>query len=178
VPGTIRRLSVGVVVNHKKTPDKDGKPGRSIPMTKAELDQVTALAREAVGFSRERGDSVNVANVPFAVTEAEVIPELPLWKNPDVIALAREVGKYLVFGLIVFLLWTRILRPLFETFAAAARRVELEEEAKAEQVHDALTGARGPSYEEKLQQARDLAKQNPKTVANVIKEWIGGNESR
>jgi len=178
VPGTIRRLSVGVVVNHKKAPEKDGKPGRPIPMTKAELDQVTALAREAVGFSAERGDSVNVANVPFAAVEAEVVPELPIWKNPDVIALARELGKYLVFALVAYLLWAKILRPLFETYAAAARRVELEEEARAEQVHDALSGARGPTYDEKLQQARDLAKQDPKTVANVIKEWIGGSESR
>lgn len=179
VPGTIRRLSVGVVVNQKKGPEKDGKPGRPIPMTKAELDQVTALAREAVGFSVERGDSVNVANVAFAPVEAEAVPELPIWKNPELIALAREIGKYAVFALIAWLLWARILRPLFETYAAAARRMELEEEAKAEQVQDAMTGeTRGPTYDEKLQQARDLARQDPKTVASVIKEWIGGNEPR
>ena len=177
-PGTIRRLSVGVVVNHKKAPEKDGKPGKPIPLTKSELEQVTALAREAVGFSQDRGDSLNVANVSFAPVEQQVVPELPIWKNPDVIAIARELGKYLVFGLIVYLLWTRVLRPLFEMFAAAARRMELEEEAKAERAHDSLMGHRGPTYEEKLQNARDMARQDPKSVANVIKEWVGGNEPR
>lgn len=178
VPGTIRRISVGVVVNHKKTPDKDGKPGKAIPLTDAELKQVTALAREAVGFSQERGDSVNVANVPFAPTEKEVVPELPLWKNPDVIALAREAAKYLIFALVVYLLWTKVFKALFEMFAAAAKRMELEEEAKANRAHDVLMGHSGPSYDDKLQQARDLAKQDPKLVANVIKEWVGGNEPR
>ena len=178
MPGTIRRLSVGVVVNHKKGPEKDGKPGKATPLTDAELKQVTALTREAVGFSQERGDSVNVANVPFAAVEKEVVPELPLWKNPDVIAFAREVGKYLIFALVVYLLWTKVLKALFEMFAAAAKRMELEEEAKAERAHDEMMGHRGPSYDVKLQQARDLAKQDPKVVANVIKEWVGGNESR
>lgn len=178
VPGTVRRISVGVVVNHKKGPVKDGQPGKPMPLTKAELDQVTALAREAVGFSQERGDSLNVANVSFAPVEREAVPELPIWKSPELIAIAREAAKYLVFGLIVWLLWTRALHPMFEAFAAAARRMELEEEAKAERAHNAIMGHGGPSYEEKLQNARDMARQDPKAVANVIKEWVGGSEPR
>lgn len=179
VPGTIRRLSVGVVINHKKGPEKDGKPGKALPLTDAELRQVTALAREAVGFNAARGDSVNVANVPFAATEKEVVPDLPLWKNPGVIELVREVGKYVVFAVIVYLLWTKIFKALFEMFASAAKRIEAEEAAQAERAHEALLHPRqGPSYDEKLQQARALAKQDPKVVANVIKEWVGGNEPR
>ena len=178
-PGTIRRLSVGVVVNHKKGPEKDGKPGKPIPLSDAEVRQITALAREAVGFSQERGDSLNVANVAFAATEKEIIPDLPLWKNPELIAIAREAVKYLVFALIVYLLWTRVFKTLFEMFASAAKRIEEEEAAEAERAHEAaLHPHTGPTYEEKLQQARGLAKQDPKAVANVIKEWVGGNEPR
>ncbi|MDD5247953.1 MAG: flagellar basal-body MS-ring/collar protein FliF [Rhodocyclaceae bacterium] len=179
VPGTIRRLSVGVVVNHKKGAEKDGKPGKPIPLTDAELKQLTALAREAVGFNQERGDSVNVANVAFAATEKEIVPELPFWKNPDVIAFAGEAVKYLVFAVIVYLLWTKIFRALFEMFATAAKRIEIEQATQAEKAQEALLHPhQGPSYDTKLQQARDLAKQDPKIVANVIKEWVGGNEPR
>ncbi len=179
VPGAIRRLSVGVVINHKKGPEKDGKPGKSMPLTDAELKQVTALTREAVGFSQERGDSVNVANVSFAATEKEVIPELPLWKNPDVIDFVREAGKYLMFAIVVYLLWNKVFKALFEMFASAAKRIEAQEAAQAEAAKEALLHPhQGPSYETKLQQARDLAKQDPKAVANVIKEWVGGNEPR
>ena len=61
VPGTVRRLSVAIVVNHRKDPSKP----KPIPLSAAELQQITDLAREAMGFSRERGDTLNVANVPF-----------------------------------------------------------------------------------------------------------------
>ena len=177
VPGAVRRLSVGVIVNHKKGPEKDGKPGKALPLTDAEIKQITALAREAVGFSQVRGDSLNVTNAPFAPVEKEAVPELPLWKNPEVIALAREAGKYLVFALIAYLLWIKMLKPMFEMFAAAAKRVEVEEEAQAEAAHHAVVlGEHGIDYETKLQQARDLARSDPKLVANVIKEWVGGNE--
>ncbi|MBI4984680.1 MAG: flagellar M-ring protein FliF [Rhodocyclales bacterium] len=177
-PGVVRRLSVGVVVNHKKGPEKDGKAGKPVPLSETELKQVTALVREAVGFSQERGDSVNVANVPFAAQEREIVPEMPIWKNPDLLALLREAAKYLAFGVVVYLLWTKVFKALFEMFAAAAKRIEMEEQAKAEEVQEAASGHRGPTYDVKLQQARDLAKQDPKLVANVIKEWVGGNESR
>ena len=179
VPGTIRRLSVGVVVNQKKGPEKDGKPGKSTPLTDAELKQITALAREAVGFSQERGDSLNVANVAFAPTEKEIVPELPLWKNPEVVSFAGEGLKYLIFAVVVYLLWAKIFRALFEMFASAAKRMEIEHATQAERAQDALLHPhQGPSYDAKLQQARDLAKQDPKIVANVIKEWVGGNEPR
>ena len=78
----------------------------------------------------------------------------------------------------MYLLWTKVFKSLFEMFAAAAKRMELEREAMADEAHEAALGHHGPTYETKLQQARDLAKQDPKLVANVIKEWVGGNESR
>lgn len=178
VPGVIRKLSVGVVVNYKKGPEKDGKPGKPLALTDAEIKQINALTREAVGFTQERGDSVNVANVPFAPEEKEVVPETPIWKNADLLAFLREVGKYLVFAGIVYLLWTKVFKSLFEMFAAAAKRMEIQQEAIAHEAEEIAAGHHGPSYETKLQQARDLAKQDPKTVANVIKEWVGGNEPR
>lgn len=178
-PGTVRRLSVGVVVNHKKGPEKNGVPGKPIPLTEAEIRQVTALAREAVGFSQERGDSLNVASVAFAATEKEVIPETPLWKNPELLAIARDAVKYLAFALVAYLLWTKVFKALFEMFASAAKRIEAQEAAEAERAAVAAAHAHGgPPYDVKLQQARDMARQDPKVVANVIKEWVGGNEPR
>ena len=180
VPGTVRRLSVAVVVNHKKGPEKDGKPGKALPMSEAEMRQVNALVRDAVGFAQERGDSLNIANAPFAPADKEAVPDTPIWKNPDVIAFAREAAKYLVFALLAFLLWTKILKPLFEMFAAAAKRIEMEEAEKAAQAQEVIShdGHHHVSYDQKLQAAKSLAKQDPKMIANVIKEWVGGGEPR
>lgn len=180
VPGSVRRLSVGVVVNQKKGPEKDGKPGKPLPLTDAEIKQITALAREAVGFSQERGDSLNVANVAFAPQEKEAIPSLPLWKDPDVIEAARDIGKYLLLALIAYFIWTKILRSVWLEIQEAQRRAEAQRarEAAAAHARGEMTES-GMDYDSKLQQARDLAKADPKIVANVIKEWVGGsNEPR
>lgn len=176
-PGAVRRLAVAVVINHKFDPAKN----KSQPLTDTEIRQATALAQEAVGFSKERGDSLNIANVSFARIEQEAISDTPIWKDPWLLTTAKEIGRWLLFALIAWLLWTRAFKPLFEMFAAAARRVEAEQTAAAEAA--AVGGGEtrhanfGRSYDSKISQARDLAKQDPKLVAGVIKEWVGG-ESR
>jgi flagellar M-ring protein FliF len=176
VPGSVRRLSVGIVVNQKKGPEKDGKPGKPLPLTDAEIKQITALAREAVGFSQERGDSLNVANVAFAPQEKEAIPSLPLWRNPDVIEAVREIGKYLLLALLAYFIWTKILRSVWLEIQEAQRRSEAQRAREAAAAaHVPGEPGSGMDYETKLQQARDLAKADPRIVANVIKEWVGGS---
>jgi flagellar M-ring protein FliF len=173
-PGIVRRLAVAVVINHKNDPAKN----KSSPLTDTELKQATALAQEAVGFSRDRGDTVNVANVSFAKLEQEAVADFPIWKDPWLLTTIKEVGRWLLFAVLAWVLWTRAFKPLFEMFAAAAHRVEVEQAAAAEsspEIH--RHSVDGKNYDTKLAQARDLAKQDPKLVAGVIKEWVGG-ESR
>lgn len=169
-PGVVRRLAVAVVINHRT----DAK-GKSVPLSDAEMKQATALVQEAVGFDKTRGDTVNVANVSFAAAEREAVPSLPLWQDPWLIATAATVGKWLLYAVLAWLLWTKAFKPLFNMFAAAARRVEIEQAGRAEMAVEGQIGPRGPrNFDVKLQQARDLAKQDPKLVAGVIKEWVGG----
>ena len=175
--GLIKRLSVAVVVNHKKSaPDKEGKV-KSAPMSSAEMQQINELVREAMGYNKERGDTLNVANVSFNAGEKEVIPEAPLWKNPELIAMARESVKYIVVAIVALLLWNKMLKPLFQTWMKAAeeRRRML---ALANEQTELEQGMNTPKreYDAKLAGARDLAKQDPKVGANVIKGWVSGNE--
>jgi flagellar M-ring protein FliF len=170
VPGTVRRLSVAVVVNHKKDPTKP----KPVPLSPAELKQITDLAREAVGINAERGDTLNVTNAPFTTGEKDVIPDAPLWANAELISTLKELVKYLLIGGAVFWLWTRLLKPVMEKLmdeprqdAGKAERVEIS----ADEVQHAV-----PTYESKLAAARELAKQDPKAVANMIKEWVDGGE--
>lgn len=177
-PGIVRRLAVAVVINHKHDPAKN----KSLPLTDTELKQATALAQEAVGFSRDRGDTVNVANVSFARMEQEAVADFPIWKDPWLLTTLKEIGRWLVFAILAWLLWSKAFKPLFEMFAAAAHRVEVEQAAAAEAASESAPeirrhGGDVRNYDTKLAQARDLAKQDPKLVAGVIKEWVGG-ESR
>ena len=63
--GTVKRLSAAVVVNYRREADKDGKPAYKA-LSEVELAQITSLAREAMGFNQERGDTLNVVNAPFS----------------------------------------------------------------------------------------------------------------
>ncbi len=184
--GVVRRIAVAVVLNHKMDPAK----GKAKPLSDADLKQATALAQEAVGFNKERGDTVNVANISFVAAEPEVIADLPIWKDPWIMAMAKEAAKWLVFAMVAWLLWAKIFRPLIKLFSrtvepAIEAQEAAEEEAAAAAEAEAEAAAAGEehelghprNFEDKLRDAREMAKQDPKLVASLIKEWVGG-ESR
>lgn len=177
-PGMVKRLSVAVAVNHKRGPEKDGKPGKATPPSADELKRINDLVRQAVGFDDKRGDSINIAAASFVAPEPEVIPELPIWKDPSFIAFAKEAAQYLIFALVAFMIWTKLLKPVFEMLAATAHRIEAEEEAAAEIAAEEAAGihhVRGPTLDDRVKAAQDMAHQNPKVVAELIKEWMGAN---
>lgn len=174
VPGTIRRLSVAIVVNHKKEIAKDPTKAKSLPLTDAEMKQLTELAREAVGFNKERGDTLNVANAPFSPIEKDIVPDAPFWANAELIATLKEVAKYLLFAGLIFWLWTRLLKPtlgkLMET-ASTPRSDTADSTASGDTSHTPQM-----MYENKLAAARELAKKDPKIVASIVKGWVDGGE--
>lgn len=175
VPGTIKRLSVAVVINHK--PDEKGK---SAPLSATELKQITDIAREAMGFSQQRGDTLNVANANFSPPEKADIPDTPLWKDPETVSIGRDIFKYLAIAIVGWLIWSKMIRPTLDRMAA--------ESEKARQVTSNETGIMfsetgevidpQAAFDKKLSDAKSIAKQDPKLIANVIKEWMGGNEPR
>jgi flagellar M-ring protein FliF len=167
VPGTVRRISVAVVVNHKKGA-ANAKP---VALTPIELKQITDLAREAVGINTNRGDTLNVANAPFTEEVSAAIPDTPIWANTALIATLKEVGKYLLFAIGAFWLWSRIVKPMMGRLAETSpETAAMEPVMGANNIPHAA-----PSYEGKIAAARDMAKQDPKAVAHMIKEWVGGS---
>lgn len=176
--GSIRRLSVAVVMNNRSVTEK----GKIVskPYTDAENAQITALVKDAMGFDPKRGDSLNLLNKAFNTEQEPPAPELPLWKQPEMIALAKEILKYLLIaGGVGFLLFG-IIRPAFKNLAAqaAAQAEALAAAAAAEAArHHHGHGAgqyeeQKNSYEDNLQLAKDLTKSDPKIVASVVKEWV------
>ena len=194
--GGVKRISVAIVLNYKSETDKNGKV-TTRALTDVEKTQITDLAKEAMGFNKERGDTLNVVNSPFAGPEKEVIEEIPLWKQPENIALAKELGKYLLVGIVLAYLFFGYLKPMLykimgkdEAEQKEKERREQEEKEKlealereAEEEEDGtvvkLSGEEASqvakqtqSYESNLEMARTLARDDPRIVANVIKTWV------
>ena len=166
--GMVKRLSAAVVINHRKIVDAEGKSSLTA-LPADEMTQLTALTKEAMGFNTNRGDSVNVANAPFNIEAREATPEIALWQQPENIALAREVGKALAIAVLILYLLFGIVRPFFkqvnESLATAAIAPQLE----------ALPGSINveAGAPDNLQDtARALARQDPKIVASVVRNWV------
>ncbi|MHB1374199.1 MAG: flagellar basal-body MS-ring/collar protein FliF [Thauera sp.] len=179
--GQLKRLSVAVVVNNRTIPGTDGTP-TTVALTEEEIARITNLVREAVGYSADRGDTINVANSAFAAELSE--PVLPLWKDPEMIDLGKQGLNWLLVLLVVLLAYFGVIRPLLRTVVPpktkaeeAAAGEEAEGEEGEEGVRVTLSGAgEEESFEERLERARNLARNDPKTVANLIKDWMGVNE--
>lgn len=62
--GTIKRLSIAVLVDGVYVKNADGKESYT-PRGKDELDKIAALVKSAIGFEEDRGDTLEVVNMQF-----------------------------------------------------------------------------------------------------------------
>jgi len=175
--GGLKRLSVAVVVNYRKTVDKDGKVTMK-PLSPAEITQITNLVKEAMGYNQERGDTLNVVNSSFASQPPEIIPDVPLWKQPQTIDMALQAGKYLLMAVALLLLYLRMLKPMLKKIAEAPALPAPGHDAHLHHGGGddmmALPGQR--NYQENLARAQKLASEDPRVVANIVKTWVGSHE--
>jgi len=173
--GRIKRLSVAVVVNYRPSNNPDNP--QPAPLSDAELEKINNLVKEAMGFNAARGDTVNVVNAAFTDSQPETV-DLPIWKDAESMALIKEILKnLLVFGLAFYLVFG-VLRPLLrdlmkpvEAATPEGGAVALGGMSEAEQEVAAAATAED-SYAEHLRKTREFAKENPKVVAEIVKEWM------
>ncbi len=192
-PGDIRRLSVAVVVNHRRVEAEDGTVTHE-PLEDTELEQLTSLVKQAVGFVEERGDQVTVSNTNFLQLPEELVEETPIWQQ----AWIWRLGRQLLGPLMVLVLLFTVLRPAVRNLSAVVSEPESEpdeqgalppgeeapkaiedmtpreraelENQQAEEELQMLEGEEG--HEHRVDSVRDVVKENPARAAQVVKEWL------
>jgi flagellar M-ring protein FliF len=187
--GGIKRLTVGVVVNYRRSIDP--KTGKVVvkPLTAAEVAQINELVKQAMGYSQARGDTLNVTNAPFDGVDKPADEALEWWKDPANLPLAKDIAKYVFIAMVIAFLWYRILRPLlkpvmkqFDKAVEMPPEPEPEEpepepepdlEAEAAAMKEVEEQKQVMVYKSNLEMAKSLAQHDPRIVANVIKEWLG-----
>jgi flagellar M-ring protein FliF len=177
--GRIKRLSVAVVVNDHQIVDAKGKV-TSKPLTDAEKQQITELVKGVMGYDKERGDTLSVINSTFNKPQAEKPVEVPMWKDPSVIGMAKEGGKYLLYAALVLFIFMKlkpIVRGILAPRVLEAPAPALLPAAEGELVGEAAlpAPAKPDRYDASLENAKQIVKQDPKVVANVVKNWVAGN---
>jgi len=200
--GRTRRLTVAVVVDNvpnipaavaegEEAPETAPPPFRSL--TAEELQRIETLVKQAVGFSEPRGDVVSVINAPFVLPEPLEEIVTPIWENP----LVWQIGRIAIGALLVLLLLFTVVRPAMKQLLAAPvrRNADGSDPAYAQGGENAAAGALPPgapgtqlalsqqggggpglapptSVEARLEYARNAVKEDPRRVAQVVKEWI------
>ncbi|HTU67014.1 MAG TPA: flagellar basal-body MS-ring/collar protein FliF [Steroidobacteraceae bacterium] len=178
--GTLKRLSVAVLIDNLRVTDKDGKTTET-PLPQEQLDRLTALVKDAVGFDTARGDTVNLVNSSFLGTppiEEGELESIPIWEKGWAQNLAKILAGVIVLLIIVF----SVLKPLTKGLINAAKTPALRGGALAA-ASVAANGqalpppeAPGIAYEQQVAQARGLVSQDPKRSAQVVKAWVSADE--
>ena len=184
----VKRVSAAVVVNHQTVTDAKGKTS-SVALTEQQVDEMTALVRETIGFSKERGDSVNLMNTPFVV-EKQILTELPFWKQAEFQDLFRSLAwplGTLVFALVVLMGAIRPgLKLMSQPPAKLTENLRQLEAVSEEDIGRPLLSApqnlipviEGPTAGElAIEDARKLTRDNPAAVANIVKSWVNGESA-
>lgn len=172
--GSIKRLSVAVVINDRSVTDANGKT-RPKPLPTQEMAQITSLVKEVMGYNKQRGDSLNVVNAAFTTVALPPLSQPPFWKRPGVLATAAWLGKNLLIAIVVLIVALRIVAPLVRSLAnfASVSPAAAPEIANAVPAPATLPT---PGYQDNLQMVKQLARQEPKLVASVVQNWVSGDE--
>jgi flagellar M-ring protein FliF len=172
--GKLKRLTVAVLIDDARSTDKDGK-AHAVPMTPQQLDHITQLVKDAVGFDESRGDAVNVVNSSFTEEAAQAPAgelQMPAWWEKP---LVRDLAKIISGAVMLIVLVLAVLRPLMRALLATQRvQRTIAELAPGDAP---LSGAPAAAaavieHEQQLAQARTLVNQDPKRVARVVREWV------
>ena len=82
------------------------------PWTEADLERLRVLVKSAVGFSAQRGDVVSVVNSSFVPEIPIIDEEIPIYMQPWVWDIAKQVGAALFLLLMVFGILRAYLKKL------------------------------------------------------------------
>jgi len=198
--GAIERLAVAVIIDNKPLAG-GATDGAGEAYSEEEIDRLTGVVRDAIGFSADRGDSLSVINSPFLIEAVEELPSMPLYEQ----AWFQQLIKQVLAGLFVFALLYTIVRPLLRSLLPEAipeeepesepkarvvigddgREFELPDtEEKASENPIFVTDESGRMFdprdierEESLQKrllfAKALVDEDPARAANVLRGWMG-----
>jgi len=176
--GQVKRLSAAVVINHRVSTDPKGKTV-SAPLTAKELEELTALVQQGIGFNGERGDQVKVINAPFRADPAPAGDATPLWQQPWLVDLLKSTAAPLALGLLGLAIVFALLKPAMKAMFAPPVPPpggQVNEVVGGDTPLDpaAPPALEGPAANQRLEAARKLAKENPAAVANIVRGWVNG----
>ncbi|AOY87198.1 flagellar M-ring protein FliF [Marinobacter salinus] len=184
--GRVKRVTVALAVDDMKVVDPQTGEVSYQPWPEQELQRLSMLVRDAVGYSAARGDSVTVMNTAFAPEESIEFEAPGFWEQPWFWDLMKQV----LAGLVILVLVLGLLRPTLKSLSGSGKRerggdfgeggyggldnIEGANELRAamsSQDELLLPGATD-SYDRQLNALKGLIAEDPARVAQVMRQWV------
>ena len=179
-PGSIRRLTVAVLVNDLTTTDAAGAT-TTVPRSTEELDSLRDLVASAVGFDESRGDVITVKSMSFEAAVAQGTEAVGPVSSPLDLMSLIQLG---LLALVALVLGLFVLRPILrQTRPSPALLPPGPDQLSSPgvpMVRPALVGV-GPSVDATLLQAeivdpvtrlRRLIEERQDETAQILQNWI------
>lgn len=179
--GGVKKLSIAVMVDgsYEKSVDKDGKTSlKYVPRSPEEMRNLEKLVKNAIGYDEERGDQVEVASLPFALSS---VPEPEVDAMEKYRAMLEWLAMPLVYLLVAILVLFFVIKPFLKILASkqletrvggistkpgghgpAVGGVAAEEE-------DLSLAPRGLTDQERIYR---LAQSDPDRAADLVRRWL------
>lgn len=185
--GRVKRVTVALAVDDMKVVDPQTGEVSYEPWPEQELQRLSMLVRDAVGYSAARGDSVTVMNTAFAPEETVEFEAPAFWEQPWFWDLMKQV----LAGLVILVLVLGLLRPTLKSLSGGGQRergldsggsggyggldsIEGGDELrKAMSTQDdlLLPGATD-GYDRQLNALKGLIAEDPARVSQVMRQWV------
>jgi len=178
----LQRLTVAVLVDDKVVIE-DGETTRT-PLTEEEIKRITTLVQQTIGFDQPRGDLVDVINASFTPLEAiEDLPEPSIMDNKWVQFALKWIWPFILILVVIF----TILKPSIKgltTYVPPTAVLASPEGSEggtdaegadnvAQLEHQESAIPLPTDSDQKIEFAKSMVQQDPKKVANVVKDWVG-----
>lgn len=180
--GTVKRITVAVVVDDVI----DGTGATRAPLSDLQMERISGLVKDAIGYDMARGDRVNIVNSVFLVEKPEVIEEIAVevWKQPWVFDIGKQVLGALFLMFLVFGLLRPILKSLAKKPVTETEMLAMEADgAGAVTPGEPMTALGSPSsaimlpgpdenFEHNINAVKSVVAEDPRRVAQLVKSWL------
>jgi flagellar M-ring protein FliF len=172
--GKITSISVAALVDgtYQQVKGTSGaEEMRYIPRSAEEMAKLAALVKRAVNFDQDRGDQVEVVNIPFETSKLQDDSPVP---EEDWITRARKwapLAKYGFLSVFVLMLFIFVVRPLVRwlTTAPAADVEMLKQLPMTVGQLESQYGGEGGDYR---RQAIDMITSEQEPSVALMRQWI------
>lgn len=201
--GRIKRLSVAVLVNYQAkeqvieasenddVDDEDLVSDEPKTITLYEqldsdvLINIEKLARQAMGYSESRGDTLTVANLKFTDQPSINDSTPPFWQTMAFFEMIKTVLQYVLWAVVIWFVWRKLIKPIWlklqrEFFSKLITDSLPNENEEEQNQYKVYSQQQQQIFQDSLHQQqylRELVAKDPRVLALILRGWMNKDGS-